>query len=83
MSTILKLCTEFVTKRLIVICGCDYSEFICLVKSYMIPKALMQYDIYQLFKYVSDFIWMLGKNNFERFGACINCAQASAETKII
>ncbi|MDR1120406.1 MAG: hypothetical protein LBM08_05770 [Dysgonamonadaceae bacterium] len=48
-----------------------------LTEHIAIRKFPVRYGICRLFKYGSDFIWMLGKNNFERFvsAACFRYRQ--------
>jgi hypothetical protein len=55
---------------LVDVCGRDCPKFACLVKDFspVKPLAILEspvYGICRLFKYASDFIWMLGKNNLD------------------
>jgi hypothetical protein len=52
----LAFCTEFITvQNPVAVCACDFPEYVCFVQT----KSPV------LFKYTSDFIWMLGKNNLD------------------
>jgi hypothetical protein len=67
---ILALCIEFMLLwSLVVVCG-YYPQYGCSVKnSHLKPsvvlKSFVRYGIYPTFKYASDHIWVLGKNNFD------------------
>jgi hypothetical protein len=70
ISMILALLSEFMMRwNLVVVCS-DYPKYGCSVKDShlkpsIVPKSLVRHGIYLPFKYASDFIWMLGKNNFD------------------
>jgi hypothetical protein len=87
---ILTLFTEFLLMwSLVIVCGCDYTKYGYLVKDLRgfshlkpaSPKSFVRYGVYLPFKYASDFIWMLGKNDFERFGVCHSCSRQTPEHK--
>jgi hypothetical protein len=73
ISMILAFCTKFMLLwKPVIVCGCDYRKYGCLIKdSYIFsrlkppatPSLLVRYGIHLPFKYASDFIWVLGKNN--------------------
>jgi hypothetical protein len=70
ISTILGLCTEFMLMWVLVnVCGRDCTKFACLGKDFTPVKPAITKSpvrsICRLFKYASDFIWMLGKNNLD------------------
>jgi hypothetical protein len=73
ISTSLEFYREFIPTWGLVICGCDH------LKPPAISKSSV-HGICQIFKYSSDFIWMLGKNNFDSLKALVFAPNASAGT---
>lgn len=68
---ILSLCTKLMS-MLVIVYGCDHPKFGCLIKNFSqiepfaILKSVSQHGICYFFRYVSDFIWMLCKNNRDK-----------------
>jgi hypothetical protein len=81
---ILALCREFIPMwGRVVVSGCDYPKYGCSAKDSHpklpeVPKSFVLHGIYLPFKYASDFIWILGKNNFDKFvpAGCFRYRQA-------
>jgi hypothetical protein len=62
---------------LVAVCARNCPKFACLGKDFSLLKSLVR-GICQLFKYASDFIWMLGKNNLDSLvsAGCFRYRQA-------
>jgi hypothetical protein len=75
----------------VVVCG-DYPKYGCLIKglfgfSHLKPPAslrsLVRHGIRLPFKYASDFIWWLGKNNLSCLRRLPFMLRADAGTKVV
>jgi hypothetical protein len=87
-SMILSLCMKFILMWIkVVLCGRECPKYSCSVKNFHIlshlkPSVSLQSfvrnGIHYSFKYASDFIWVLGKNNFDslRPAGCFRYRQA-------
>jgi hypothetical protein len=74
ISMILALCRKFMSRLGIVVCGDIYLKYGCLEKNPFVFLPLKPSDVRKsfvesngvcrFFEYASDFIWWLGKNNF-------------------
>jgi hypothetical protein len=88
ISMILALCREFMSMwGMVVVCG----RLVSHLKLPVTLRLLTRHGIRLPFKYASDFIWMLGKNNLDSFVSagcfryrqtriCCNCVLRPTET---
>jgi hypothetical protein len=71
ISMIISLGRKFIPiQGLVVVFDCDSPEYdyLSIKKSHLNPPDVLRsliHDICFLYKYASDFIWMLGKNNLD------------------
>ncbi|MDR0603604.1 MAG: hypothetical protein LBG80_04790, partial [Bacteroidales bacterium] len=82
---IIALYREFML-GIVVVCGCECLKFgwenrllvFSLPKLLVILKLHVRYGICRLFRYASDFIWLLGKNDFDSLepAGCFRYRQA-------
>jgi hypothetical protein len=79
ISMIWLLLKKLILRGMFVICAYSRPKYTCFIKNQFVfsllkqpvtPGAPVRYDICLPFKYASDFIWMLGKNNLDTPSVC-------------